>query len=182
MQSILNMTRIVLVCYGSRYGATAEIAERIAQTLRERDAIVDLVNLKEEKPKEIEQYDIIIIGSGIAAGKWTKEPLKWMKKHQEYLSKKKIALFVSCAYAVVAEKKDEARTKYLEQIAEKYLKNTPESLGLFGGVIDFSKYNIVVRGIMRAMAKAARSDDEPLTYLDFRDWKQIEEWARLLLI
>jgi menaquinone-dependent protoporphyrinogen oxidase len=176
------MTKNILICYGTRYGATAEIAERIAQTLRERDSSVDLFNLKTESPSQIDQCDLIIIGSGIAAGKWTKEPLKWMKKHQDMLSQKKVALFVSCAYAVVAEKQDEARTKYLEEIAEKYLKNPPESLGLFGGVIDFSKYNFVVRRLMNVMAKAHRSGDEPLTYLDFRDWKQIEEWARLILI
>jgi menaquinone-dependent protoporphyrinogen oxidase len=105
-----------------------------------------------------------------------------MKKHQDKLSEKKVALFVSCAYAAVSEKKEEAKTKYLEKIAEKYLKNPPESLGLFGGVIDFSKYNIIVRGIMKGIAKANRSDDEPLTYLDFRDWKKIEEWVRLLII
>ena len=105
-----------------------------------------------------------------------------MKKHQEVLSDKKVALFVSCAYTVVSEKQEEARTKYLETITEKYLKSPPESLGLFGGVIDFNKYNILVSGIMKMMAKANRSDDKPLTYLDFRDWKQIEEWTRLLLI
>lgn len=176
------MAKYVLVCYGSRYGATAEIAERITQTLQEREAIVDLVNLRRETPIEIEQYELIIIGSGIAAGKWTKEPIKWMKKYQDELSKKKIALFVSSAYAAVPEKKEEARIKYLEKIAEKYLKNPPESLGLFGGVIDFSKYNIIIRGIMKGIAKANRSDDEPLTYLDFRNWKKIEEWARLLII
>jgi menaquinone-dependent protoporphyrinogen oxidase len=178
----IKMTKNVLVCYGTRYGATAEIAERIAQTLRNRKAIVDIVNLKAEKPAQIEQYELIIIGSGIAAGKWTKEPLKWMKKHKEAISGKKVALFVSCAYAVVPDKKETARTKYLEKIAEKYLRDPPESLGLFGGVIDFSKYNFIVRRIMNTMVKANRSGDEPLTYLDFRDWKQIEEWARLLLI
>ena len=114
------MATKALVCYGSRYGATAEIAERIAQTLRDRDTTVDIVDLRQEKPVEIEQYDLVIIGSGIAAGKWTKEPIKWMKKHQDKLSEKKVALFVSCAYAVVSEKKEEARTEYLEKIAEKY--------------------------------------------------------------
>jgi menaquinone-dependent protoporphyrinogen oxidase len=176
------MIKSVLICYGTRYGATAEIAERIGQTLRERAATVDLINLKTEKPEQIDQYDIVIIGSGIIAGKWTKEPLKWMKKHKAQLSGKKVALFVSCAYSAVPEKQEEARTKYLEKIAEKYLENPPESLGFFGGVIDFSKYNFVVRGIMKIMTRVNRSDDEPLTYLDFRNWKQIEEWARLLLI
>ena len=47
------MTKNVLLCYGTRYGATAEIAERIAQTLRDRDARVDLFNLKTKNPNRL---------------------------------------------------------------------------------------------------------------------------------
>ena len=70
----------VFICYGTRYGSAGEIAENIGEILRNRGATVEVVNLKNDKVKDLETYDLVIVGSGIQMGKWTKEPLKFLKK------------------------------------------------------------------------------------------------------
>ena len=111
----------VLIVYGTRYGTTANTAEVIADTLKQEGLEVKLVNAKKEKVQSVNEFDLIIIGSGIQMGKWTGEAEDFIKKHQKELSSKKVALFVSCGSAnplSEGEQKekemDDAKRKYLE--------------------------------------------------------------------
>ncbi len=88
-----------LIVFGTRYGATANTSEVIADTLRQVGYEVKIVDAKKEKVQSIGEFDLIIVGSGIQMGKWTKEPEDFLKKYQKELSKKKVALFVSCGGA-----------------------------------------------------------------------------------
>ena len=63
-----------LIAYATRYGATAGTSQEIAKVLLEEGFDVKVVNLKEEKIKDIQStYDLIIVGSGMQMGKWTPE-------------------------------------------------------------------------------------------------------------
>ncbi len=60
-----------LIAYGTRYGATAEVAEEMSKILREKFQLeVEVINLEEifPKGKELAIYTNIIIGSGIKVG------------------------------------------------------------------------------------------------------------------
>jgi menaquinone-dependent protoporphyrinogen oxidase len=171
----------VLICYGTRYGSAGEISEYIAETLRERGAIVEVINLKKEKVANLDTYDLIVVGSGIQMGKWTKEPLKFLKKNRETLSRKKVALFVSCMSAAKPETCDQARRNYLDKIAAEFPDIAPISMGLFGGMIDTSKGNIMTKAIMQALAKSFVEEGEEVPErIDFRDWNQITLWVENL--
>lgn len=128
-----------LIVYGTRYGTTANTSEVIADTLRQVGYEVKIVNAKKEKVESINEFDLIIVGSGIQMGKWTKEPEDFLKKFQNGLSKKKIAIFVSCGGAnplSEGEQKnkemDTAKMKYLEDKSVEFNVN-PVALGFFGG-------------------------------------------------
>ena len=60
------MTNRVLICYGSRYGATTEVVQEMSKTAEEIGAQVDVVHLKKRTPLPTpEDYDLVIVGSGI---------------------------------------------------------------------------------------------------------------------
>ena len=146
-----------LVVYGTRYGATASTSEIIADLLREERFEVRVVNAKEDKVQSISEYELIIVGSGIKMGRWTKEPEKFLKKFQKELAEKKLALFVSCGAAHPLTKGEEktketedARRKYLEEKVAKYNLN-PIASGLFGGVYDFNKMSWFLRKTMSGL-------------------------------
>ena len=83
-----------LIVYGTRYGAPASTSEEIAKTLRQEGIEVQVVDAKKEKVKDMTEYDLVIVGSGIQINRWTSESEAFLKKYQKELAKKKLALFV----------------------------------------------------------------------------------------
>jgi menaquinone-dependent protoporphyrinogen oxidase len=176
-----------LIVYGTRHGATASTSETIADILRNEGFDVGVVNAKKDKVKDITEYELVIVGSGIRIGRWTGEPEKFLKKFQKELRKKKVAIFVCCGSAEPLDPKEDkatvienARTKYLEEKAAKY-NLQPVALGLFGGVYDFNnmpwwskKFMEMVRPQLEA---AGVKETKPGLY-DTRDWNAICDWAK----
>jgi menaquinone-dependent protoporphyrinogen oxidase len=178
-----------LIVYATRYGATTGTAEEIAKVLREEGFDVKVVNAKEEKIKDIAEYELVIVGSGLQMFKWTGEAEGFLKKFQKDLAKKKVALFVSSMKKVYERegKKDEiekAWKRFLEDKATKYGLH-PISMGMFGGVIDYNKMNMIIRRTMGAMKQQLEADgfkENPAGVYDTRDWQEIHDWAKNLVL
>jgi menaquinone-dependent protoporphyrinogen oxidase len=90
------MTKAMIV-YGTRYGATANTSEIIADILRQENFEVKIVDAKKEKVPSLNDFDLILVGIGIqmANGQATRSPSKSAKG----ISAKGLALFVSCGGA-----------------------------------------------------------------------------------
>jgi menaquinone-dependent protoporphyrinogen oxidase len=177
------MTDRMLICYGSRYGTTTEVVQEMAKTAQELGVKTETIFLKKEQPpSDIQEYDLILIGSGIQAGQWTKETLNFIKSNLDNLSKQRVALFVVCGNAGSPEKCGEAQLLYLDNMPEKYPGLNPVSTALIGGVFDFKKYNFVVRTLVKQIVRAQLPLGEELPdKLDFRDWDKIRDWIRQLV-
>lgn len=179
-----------LIVYGTRYGATADTSEIIAETLRQKGFEVKVADSKKEKVPNVKEFDLVIVGSGIQMGKWTKEPESFLKKHQDELSKKKVAIFVSCGGAnplSEGEQKNKemenAKTKYLEEKASEYKVN-PIALGFFGGCYDFNNMSWFFRKTLSSvkpkLENAGYKESKPGLY-DLRDKEAIRSWAKKLV-
>ncbi len=178
-----------LIVYGTRTGTTANTSDVIADTLRQVGFEVKIVDAKKEKVQTISEFDLIIVGSGIQMGKWTKEPEDFLKKYQKELANKKLALFVSCGGAnplSEGEKKnkemDDAKRKYLEDKAVEY-KVTPVALGFFGGCYDFNQmswfFKKTLSSIKPKLESAGYKETKTGVY-DLRDLDGIRNWTREL--
>jgi menaquinone-dependent protoporphyrinogen oxidase len=180
---LIPMIGKMLICYGSRYGTTTEVVQEMAKTAQELGVNTDIIFLKKEKPpSNLQQYDLVLIGSGIQAGQWTKEPLSFIKNNIDSLSKHKVALFVVCGNAGSPEKCDEAQLLYLYNMSEKYPGLAPVSTALIGGVFDFKKYNFAVRTLVKKIVSAQLPPGEELPEkIDFRDWDKIRGWTKELV-
>ena len=179
--------RKALIIYGTRYGASAQTSEIVAETLRQEGFEVKVVDAKKEKVQSISEFDLIIVGSGIQMGKWTKEPEEFLKKYNNELSKKKVALFVSCGSAnplSEGEQKtremDDAKKKYLEEKSDEY-NVVPVSLGFFGGCYDFNKMSWFFKKTLssiRPKLEGAGYKESKAGVYDLRDIESIRGWAR----
>ena len=180
------MTKALIV-YGTRTGAAASTAEDIAETLSQEGLDVNVVNAKKDKIKDISDYELVIVGSGIQINRWTKEPQKFLSKYQKELAKKKVALYVCCGSTEPLDEKEDkaasiekARTKYLEEKAAKY-NLQPVSMGLFGAVYNFNNMSWFFRKTMSGMKPqleaAGFKEKEPGLY-DLRDLGAIRDWAK----
>ena len=179
-----------LIVYGTRYGATAGTSEEIAKVLREEGFDVKVVNVKEEKVKDIGQYDLIVVGTGVALGRWTGEIDEFVKSFETALAQKKMALFVSTG-KFMAERQLKKKPTAMEEtrkidIDDKVAKYNlhPISIGFFGGVLNFNKMNFLSRRMFGGFIKEQMGTDgfketEPGLY-DMRDWDEIRAWAKEL--
>jgi len=176
-----------LIVYGSRYGATARTSEEISKNLQQEKLDVRLINLKEENVTDITDYELVIVGSGIKIGRWTKESEIFLKKFQKELTKKKVALFV-CSGSAQPLNEEEKEPEVIENYKRNYLQEKaikynlqPIALGFFGGVYNFNKVSWLFRkfmaGVKPKLEEAGFKETQPGVY-DLRDLNVIRDWAK----
>jgi len=178
----------ILIAYGTRYGATTSTAEEIAKVLQDEGFDVRVVNLKKEKVKDITNFELVIIGSGMKMEMWTGKAKAFLNKFSGELKKKKVAIFVSSGARALMEYKgehdeiDRITKKYLEDKASKYGLN-PISMTMFGGIWDYNQMGKIYRKILNAEKEnfipAGFKETEPGVY-DSRNWDEIRKWANEL--
>ncbi|MBE9508223.1 MAG: flavodoxin domain-containing protein [Chloroflexi bacterium] len=155
----------ILVAYATKAGSTAEVAAEIGRVIESKGGCqVDVRPVG--KLKEVGGYDAVIIGSAIRAGKWLPEATKFVEKHRDALSQVPVALFAVCL--TLSEDTEENRrtvAAYLDPVREVV---QPVDVGLFAGVMDYSKLSFILRLMMKAMKSPEG---------DFRDWEVIRAWA-----
>ncbi len=179
-----------LVVYGTRYGATASTAEEIRKVLDAEGFDVKVANAKEEKIKDISDYGLVVVGTGVAMGKWTGEIEDFVKRFGSELSQKKWGLFVSTSRRMVERQQKEkpnvvAETRKVD-LDDKVAKFNlhPTSIGFFSGALNVNKMNFLTRRIFSGSIKEMMGSDgfvetEPGVY-DMREWDEIRTWAKEL--
>jgi menaquinone-dependent protoporphyrinogen oxidase len=171
-----------LIVYGTRYGTAAEIAEEIAGFIKDEGVEVDLKDARGLKNVDISSYDLVVVGSGIKIGKWTKKSLKFLQENREALANRKVALFVTCGAANEEKTRKEGQEKYLDQVAEKNLENQPVATGLFGSIYDpEAKQGMMFKMVNRSIKKNLEKQGiDASKRIDYRDWDEIRNWAKNL--
>jgi menaquinone-dependent protoporphyrinogen oxidase len=83
----------ILVAYASKHGSTAEIAEAIAATLRERDCEVDCVEADEVE--DLAGYDGVVVGSAVYMKRWLGPAMHFLRRHRVALTRVPFWIFSS---------------------------------------------------------------------------------------
>lgn len=171
----------VLVAYGTRYGATLGIAEKMVEWLKDRNIDSDIINVKKDQWPDIAQYNGLIIGTGIKIGQWTKEMKNFIKKHREdinALDGPKV-FFVSSGYAAIPERYHEIKEEYCKK-ALNGLGVTVDNYEAFGGIMNASPDSPVGwldKKLLKIAGKASPNFD-PNGVNDYRDWNKIEIFTK----
>ncbi|MCK4381061.1 MAG: hypothetical protein KAW51_07965 [Candidatus Lokiarchaeota archaeon] len=175
----------VLILYGTRYGTTKEISNKIEEVIQEKGITTENYNLKEHNLKEIpplEEYDGIIIGTGIKMKMWIKAVKKFVQKRKSELKNRQSTLgfYVCCG---VAAKKSDISKAINDYITPKFQKLgiQPTLIDAFGGAYDLTEGSLIT-GMMRKIVVSALKEEEGIEnpegkMHDFRDWDQIKDFA-----
>ena len=116
-----------LIAYVSKGGVTEEAASVIANVLRDKYGFdVDVVSLRKNSSPDITHYSNVIVGCGVRMQRVYKEALNFLEKTD--FKDKKVAIFLSSL-----EPKEEAESKYIKRILEKYPHVKPVATNVFGG-------------------------------------------------
>ena len=151
----------VLVAYASKHGSTEDIAQCIAERLRERGADAEVQPLADVK--DLGDAEAIVLGSAVYIGSWMKDAREFLRRHRETLSQVPVWLFSSGPTG--AEPTDIGLSE--KQLAELRTID-PRDHRVFQGALDAAELGF----IERKMVKAAKA---PLG--DFRDWDDIRAFA-----
>src|SRR5512147_1212577 len=81
----------VLVAYASKYGSTQEVAEAVAETLRERGIEVDLQPMR--KVRTLAGYGTVVLGAPLYFGFWHKDAINFLSHNEDTLSQQPVAIF-----------------------------------------------------------------------------------------
>jgi len=161
-----KMKTQVLVTYATKYGATAEIAEKIGQVLRQAGLRTDV--LPANRVSDPTQYTAVILGSAVYIGRWRKEAAKFLKTNEKALAEQPLWLFSSGPTG----KGDPVKLtegwrfpKNLQSIAKNI---KPRDIKLFHGNVDTKKLNFIQKFMIKKV-------EAPVG--DFRDWNAITSWA-----
>jgi menaquinone-dependent protoporphyrinogen oxidase len=81
----------ILVAYGSKYGATAEVAKVIGDRCASAGFEVDVWPAQDVR--DVEQYVAVIVGSAIYGGRWRNDAVRVLKRHRRALVDRPTWLF-----------------------------------------------------------------------------------------
>jgi menaquinone-dependent protoporphyrinogen oxidase len=161
-----EMDRQVLVTYATKYGGTAEIAEKIGQVLREAGLRTDVHPA--DRVSDLSPYKAVVLGSGVYIGRWRKGAATFLKANEKALAERPVWLFSSgpTGEGDPVELTNGWRfPKALQPIADRI---QPRDVAVFHGVLNGKKLNPIEKWVIKNV-KA------PLG--DFRDWDAITAWA-----
>jgi len=165
----------ILVTFASGFGATAEVAREIGQVLSQSHQ-VDIIPTTEVH--SLEPYQAVVVGSSLRAGRWLGRLKRFLARFHGELAGRPLAIFAVCLTARTPAGSRRVLAENLPTLLKRYPELHPVATQAFGGVINFDRYNLAVRAIMRA---AARQEGLPTSgFQDFRDWEAIRAWAEEL--
>jgi menaquinone-dependent protoporphyrinogen oxidase len=161
------MEQKILVAYASKYGATAEIAGKIGEVLRQADLQAEVMPV--DSIRDISPYQAVILGSAVYIGKWQKEAVDFLQSHQKTLADRPVWLFSSGptgegdALALVEGVRLPAS---LQAVVSRI---RPCDIAVFHGYINLNKVNAIEKWAIKSIVKKP--------FGDYRDWDAIVSWA-----
>lgn len=108
-----------LIVYGTRGGATKQIADEMSKVPGGQGNAVTVMDAGDTRDVDASAFDLIIVGSSVWMGTWKKEAVIFVKKNAGVLSSKKVALFSSGIAGDDTTKLDEANKCRMKKGFEK---------------------------------------------------------------
>ncbi len=156
----------VLVAFASKYGATAEIANKIGQVLRKAGLEVDVLPFN--RASDLSHYRAIIMGSAVYIGQWRREAVKFVIRNEKLLTERQVWIFSSGPTGEGDAVELVSGWKYPGRLKPAIERIHPNDIAIFHGLIDTKRLNFLEK-FMTGRVKAQAGD--------FRKWDAIDKWA-----
>lgn len=165
----------VLVAYASRHGATAGIAERIAEGLRTCGLTVEARSVSDVR--DLAGYDAFVIGSAAYMFHWLKRATAFVKRNRVILAEKPVWLFSSGPLGT--DLVDENGRDIFEVTRPKEFDELQTVLHPRGERIFFGAWdgNAPPIGFGERFLRLMPASKATMPTGDFRDWPAIDAWA-----
>jgi len=163
------MEKKILMAYASKKGATAEIATKIGDVLRQKGSQVDVLSV--DKVKTLTPYGTVVLGSAVYFGFWRKEAAKFLNENEKQLSELSVWLFSSGPTGAGDPLELMKGWRFPESLRSVIEQIQPCGITCFGGKMDLKTMNFFEKMIINKF-------NSPIG--DFRNWKTITSWAEVI--
>lgn len=168
----------ILIVYGTSYGQTAKIADRVRSRLHERGLDARVVRGdSREVPGDIHGFDAVLVGASLIIGGYQRYIRRFVKDHRDALNGVPSAFFAVCG----SEGGDDERARAdARRIQREFLDRNgwkPALTASLGGAIAYTKYNPLVRWIMKRIARRAGGSTDTSRDHEYTDWKRVDAFA-----
>ena len=164
------------IIYSTTDGHTLEICQRLGQLLESAGHPVELIALDAVATIDWASCDKIVIGARIRYGKHHSDVRAFIERHLDRLQARPSAFFSVNVVARKPGKDTVAGNPYLQ----KFLKTItwrPTELAVFAGKIDYRRYGMVDRLMIRFIMWLTKGPTHADACVDFTDWQAVEAFA-----
>lgn len=157
----------ILLAYATTHGATEEIAEAVAGTLREHGLAVDVQLAK--NVRSLEGYSAVVLGAPMYMFKLHRDAKRFLARHQAAFGEGlPLAVFSGGPFGDSPENVWQEVRGHLDKELARFPSIQPVAIEIVGGRFDPNRlrfpYNLI-----------PAMKNQPVS--DLRDWEKIRAWA-----
>jgi menaquinone-dependent protoporphyrinogen oxidase len=171
----------ILIVYGTKYGQTARIADRIADTLMAEGFEATIVHAHSRSlpgNHNFGEFAGVVVGASVIRGRHQHEIERFVRSNLDSLAKLPSAFFSVSGAAASSKPGDQDRARGFVDL---FLSRTgwhPSTTQLFGGAIAYTRYPFLLRWMMKRMTKREGGPTDASRDHDLTNWPHVEQFAR----
>lgn len=173
----------VLVLFATREGQTEKIARRMAAVLVAKGHRVELRDAdRSSRELDLGPYQAIFVGSPVRVGGYLRSILRFIEEQRAALERVPSAFF-SVSLAVAHHDRGrptrDGRAETMRAVEKLTLATgwTPRRIELIAGALQYSKYNFLIRFLMKRISAHAGGDTDTSRDYEYTDWPAVDRFA-----
>lgn len=177
----------IAVVYATREGQAERIAERVAEGLRRRGLEAKVSNAGEARDRlDLDACSAAVLAASVHAGTHEREMVDFVKRHRERLQSMPNAFLSVTLSEAGVERKDASPEEHarfvadVKKVTDRFVADTgwrPEHLVPVAGALLYTRYNFLVRLVMKRIARACGGSTDTSRDHDYTDWKALDEFV-----
>lgn len=181
----------IAILYATREGHTRRVAEQAAEIARTEGFVPTVRDVADiDEPFALEGFDAALIAASVHGGRHEREIVEFVRRHRAQLQAMPAAfLSVSLSETTVedASQPDEARARSqadVQRMLEEFYASTgwrPKYAKPVAGALLYMHYGILLRFLMKRIAKQAGGPTDTSRDYEFTDWLALEGFVKEFL-
>lgn len=177
----------ILVVYATREGHTRRIAEHVAEGLRKHSIAVEILDAREsEEPLDLSKFSATILAASVHLGRHEKEMVRFVQRNRAQLEALPSA-FLSVSLSEAGVESEDTTAEHRAQAArdvarimDAFFQRTgwhPDRSHAVAGALLYTEYNLLVRWVMRGIAKHEGGSTDTSRDHVYTDWDALDRFV-----
>jgi len=168
----------IAIVYGTRYGQTKKIAERMKEVLTAEGHIVPIVCADSLPPGySLSPYEGVIIGGSVIAGRHQRYLEQFVREHRDALNAMPSAFFSVSGSAAGSSDRDQSNAR---RVLIEFLTKTgwhPRLTAPIAGAMAFTKYGVFTRMLLKVISRRSGGPTDTSRDQELTNWDQVAQFA-----